>query len=342
MRAVRINAPGDISLVELAAPQPADDEIRIALSHVGYCGSDLSSFKGSNPLVDYPRVPGHELSGTIDMIGTGVPGTFSIGQPITVLPYFNCGHCFACQSGKPNACVANQTMGVQREGAMSELACIHHSHVLPVDDLEPQERALIEPLAISFHAVGRGLPQPQEWVAVLGVGMIGLGIQLAAIAAGARIIAIDISASKLELARRLGATVVIDASKVDAVAALMAVTDNDGASLVFEAAGSPQTFSSAIDMASQTARVVYVGYTATPVEYETRKFVTKEINILGSRGATRVDFDAAITYLKTNRRAVDAIVTKIVPLADAPAAMRDWMANPSSITKIVVAIPGDQ
>lgn len=341
MFAVCITSPGDISLVELPTPKPASDEIRIALSHVGYCGSDLSSFKGSNPLVSYPRVPGHELSGTIDMLGATVPNAFSIGQRVTVLPYFNCGNCFACRNGKPNACIANQTMGVQREGAMAEFACVHHAHVLPVEDLEPHELALIEPLAISFHAVGRGVPRPQEWVAVLGVGMIGLGIQLAAIAAGARVVAIDLSVKKLDLAHALGATAVIDASQVDVIAALMAITGEDGASLVFEAAGSPITFRSAIDMVSQTARVVYVGYTATPVEYETRKFVTKEINILGSRGATRADFTAATEYLRNNRRVAKAIVSKTVPLAEAPTAMREWMADPSSITKIIVSINGD-
>lgn len=204
MRAIRISEPGQIQLVEAPLPQPGPGEVQVRLTHAGYCGSDLASFEGRNPLVNYPRVPGHELAGAVSALGEGADSGLALGQAVTILPYFNCGACFACRAGTPNACLNNQTMGVQREGAMAQFTCVPVGHVIPVEGLDAVEAALIEPLAISFHAVERTDIRPGETVAVLGMGMIGTGMLLAALAKGARVIAVDVAAAKLELALGLG------------------------------------------------------------------------------------------------------------------------------------------
>ncbi|WP_245881405.1 zinc-binding alcohol dehydrogenase family protein [Thalassospira marina] len=338
MKAICITAPDDITLTRRDKPVPAAGEIRVKLHYVGYCGSDLSSYQGRNPMVGFPRVPGHELSGVIDALGTGVSGNFAIGQRVTILPYFNCGTCFACRQNRPNACLNNQTMGVQREGAMAEFCCVPQAHVIPVHNLSQRDTALIEPLAIGFHAVERARIQPGENVAVLGVGMIGLGIVLAAQRKGAHVIAVDISAHKLEIARQLGARETINGTNEDVTTRLSALTGGDGPSVLLEAAGSPHTFRQAVDAASQCARVVYVGYTKVPVEFETRLFVSKEIEILGSRGATRDDFETVTRFLEDNPACADIIISRIVSIDQADQAMRDWAANPGAITKILVSL----
>ncbi|RYE59038.1 MAG: sorbitol dehydrogenase, partial [Hyphomicrobiales bacterium] len=113
MQALTILRPGEATLTEKPVPTPGPGEVAIDLAFVGYCGSDLTSYRGLNPLVSYPRVPGHEISGTIVELGAGVEH-LAPGTAVTVLPYFNCGTCRACRSGRPNACPNNQTMGVQR------------------------------------------------------------------------------------------------------------------------------------------------------------------------------------------------------------------------------------
>ncbi|WP_245835495.1 zinc-binding alcohol dehydrogenase family protein [Thalassospira mesophila] len=336
MKAICIDAPGSISLTRRAIPAPGPGEVRVRLLYVGYCGSDLGSFQGRNPLVNFPRVPGHELSGIIDDIGDDVPASLGVGQRVTILPYFNCGTCFACRKNRPNACRNNQTMGVQREGALAEYTCVPHNHIIPVNTLSPRDTALIEPLAVGFHAVERARIEPGETVAVLGVGMIGLGIVLAALRKGAHVIAVDLSAQKLEIARQLGAVNMVNAATENVVDRLLALTNGDGPSVILEAAGSPHTFRQAVDAASQCARVVYVGYTKVPVEYETRLFVSKEIEILGSRGATRDDFKHVTRYLEDNPACADIIISKIVPIDTADAAMREWAAAPGAITKILI------
>ena len=335
MRAVRIDAPGAVGLVDIPAPLPAPDEVRLRLTHVGYCGSDLASYQGRNPMVSFPRIPGHEIAARVDSLGADV-SDLAIGQSVTVLPYFNCTTCVACRKGRPNACRNNQTMGVQREGAMAEYACVPRRQVIAVDGLRQRDLALIEPLAVGFHAAARADILPGEAVAILGTGMIGLGVLLGVRARGARVIAVDMSDGKLELAKRLGAETGLNAAHEDTVARLTQLTDGDGPAVIIEAAGSPATFRQAVDAVAPCGRVVYVGYTKTEVSYETRLFPMKEIEIYGSRGATRADFDAVITHLRSHPEQADLIVTRMPRLDAAAAALRDWASDPGAITKIVI------
>ena len=335
MQAVRIEAPGTVSLTQIPAPLPAPGEVRLRLTHVGYCGSDLSSYLGRNPMVSFPRIPGHEIAAIVDSPGAGV-GDLAPGQSVTVLPYFNCGTCVACRKGRPNACRNNQTMGVQRDGAMSEYVCVPRRQVIPVEGLRQRDLALIEPIAVGFHAAARANIQPGESVAVLGTGMIGLGVILGARARGARVIAVDITDGKLELAKRLGAETGVNAAREDTVARLNALTEDDGPAVIIEAAGTAATFRQAVDAVAPCGRVVYVGYTKTEVAYETRLFPMKEIEIYGSRGATVTDFDAVIAYLHAHPDLAELIVTRMARLDAAPRAMRDWAGDPGAVTKIII------
>ena len=335
MKAVRIEAPGAVALVEISAPLPAPGEVRLRLTHVGFCGSDLSSYQGRNPMVSFPRVPGHEIAAIVDKLGAGVTDLVT-GQSVTVLPYFNCGSCVACRKGRPNACRNNQTMGVQREGAMSEYVCVPRRHVIPVEGLRQRDLALIEPLAVGFHAAARAEIQPGETVAILGVGMIGLGVLLGARARGARVIAVDLADGKLDLAGRLGAETGVNGAREDTIARLNELTDGEGPAVIIEAAGAGATFRQAVDAVAACGRVVYVGYTSAEVSYETRLFPMKEIEIYGSRGATLADFHAVIAHLRGHPELADLIVTRMPRLEAAAGALRDWASAPGAVTKIII------
>jgi 2-desacetyl-2-hydroxyethyl bacteriochlorophyllide A dehydrogenase len=333
MQALTILRPGEATLTEMAMPSPQAGEVAIDIAYVGYCGSDLTSYRGLNPLVSYPRVPGHEIAGTIAALGEGVTD-FTAGQTVTVIPYFNCGTCHACTTGRPNACINNQTMGVQREGAMTGRITVPAAKVLPVDGLPLRDLALIEPCAVGFHAVRRSGLQPGETVVVLGCGMIGLGVLLGALRAGARVIAVDLSDAKLEIAKRLGAHETINA-KGDVRAAVTALT-GEGPDVVIEAVGAEATFLQAVDMVVTTGRVVYIGYAKAPIAYDTKTFITKEIDIRGSRNALPQDFSDVIDCLKANPGAGDLIVSRVASLDQAPAALAAWDADPGAFTKILI------
>jgi 2-desacetyl-2-hydroxyethyl bacteriochlorophyllide A dehydrogenase len=337
VKALSIDRPGSTQLVEIAVPAPGVGEVAVAIAYIGYCGSDLSSYRGLNPLVSYPRVPGHEISGTISALGAGVEG-LAVGQPVTVLPYFNCGTCNSCRMGRPNACKHNQTMGVQREGALTATVVVPAEKIIPVDGIKQRDLALIEPIAVGFHAVGRAEIVSAETVVVLGCGVIGLGAVLGAVRRGARVIAVDLSAAKLAVARLLGAVETIDASFLNVAAEVRRMTDDDGPSVVIEAVGAGVTFLQAIELVGSCGRVVYVGYAKAEVSYDTKQFLLKEMDIRGSRGARRGDFIDVIETLKHSPGTCDAIISRTVSLDEAGEAMADWDRDPGAFIKILVAL----
>jgi 2-desacetyl-2-hydroxyethyl bacteriochlorophyllide A dehydrogenase len=306
------------------------------VNFLGFCGSDLNTFRGFNPLVSYPRVPGHELAGVIDAVGPDVGAEFAPGTQVLVVPYTNCGACSSCRKGRPNACRNNQTLGVQRDGALTEEIVVPATKLLTSRRLSLRDMVLVEPLSVGWHAASRGRAAAGETVVVFGCGMVGLGAIAGASAAGARVVAVDVDDGKLSIGRRAGAAETINSITENLHERLQALTENHGPDLLIEGVGLPETFRACVDEACFAGRVVYVGYAKEPVEYATKNFVMKEIDIMGSRNATADDFRGVIAYLEAGRFPVDAVITHVVPFADAGAALAMWAKNPGAVTKIVV------
>ncbi len=339
MKALAITEPGRTAILAIPKPAPANGEVLIEVRRVGYCGSDLNTFRGFNPLVTYPRIPGHEIAGVVAAVSDGVPDALKIGTTVTVLPYSTCGTCPSCRSGRTNACRCNQTLGVQRDGALTEFIRVPWQKVIWSQRLGLAEHALVEPLSVGFHAVERGRVTASDTVLIFGCGMIGLGaISGAALSRGARVIAVDIDDQKLRLARLAGATDLINSRTEPLHEKVLALTGGDGPSVAIEAVGSPTTFRAAVEEASFAGRVVYIGYVKEPVSYETKYFVMKELDILGSRNATRENFSAVIEVLEAGRYPVRETITSTVPFAQAGEALADWAAHPQHVTKIHVEL----
>jgi L-galactonate 5-dehydrogenase len=340
MKAIAILAPGKMGLTELPVPTPAAGEVLLRINVIGYCGSDLNTYRGLNPLVSYPRVPGHEIGATIEACGEGVPADWKPGMTVTCAPYTSCGQCSACRKGRFNACKFNQTFGVQREGALTEFVVVPWQKLFHAPGLDAAEYAMVEPLAVGFHAVDRARVQAGETVLVLGAGMIGLGaIAGAALARGARVIATDVDDAKLALARKAGASETINSRTEDLHERLTALTGGDGPDVVIEAVGLAETFVAAVTEVCYAGRVVYIGYAKAPVSYETKYFLLKELDIMGSRGSTPKDFQDVITLLESGRYPIAETVTRSVSFDEAASAMEEWSANPSAITKIQIRVP---
>ncbi|MCP8885198.1 zinc-binding alcohol dehydrogenase family protein [Devosia sp. XJ19-1] len=335
MKAVRLTAPNAISIGDVPVPDAAAGDVVIDVAFVGYCGSDLTSFRGLNPLVSYPRVPGHEIAGVVAALGADVDD-LSIGAQVTVLPYFNCGNCRACRLGRPNACVNNQTMGVQREGAMTARIVVPRSKVMPTPGLRLRDAALVEPCAVGFHAVSRADVAAGETVVVLGCGMIGLGALMGSLRRGAKVIAVDLSPKKLDIAKSLGAHHVILGG--DGAAERIAELVPEGPDVVIEAVGAPATFLLAVEAVGQCGRVVYIGYAKQAIAFDTKQFITKEIDIRGSRNALHADFADVQDWLRARPDVGDLIVSATVPLDEAPAALERWAQDPGGYTKILVSL----
>lgn len=339
MKALVITEAGQTGYIERPQPTPAPGEVLLQVKRLGYCGTDLNTFRGFNPLVTYPRIPGHEIGAVIAEITAGVPAEFKVGMETTVLPYTTCGTCPSCRSQRVNACRSNQTLGVQRDGAFTEFIAVPWQKLVRSEKLSLTEHALVEPLSVGFHSVERGRVTSADTVMVFGCGMIGLGaISGAALLRGARVIAVDVDDAKLALAKRAGAVETINSKNENLHDKLQALTNGDGPNVVIEAVGLPATFRAAVDEVCFAGRVVYIGYAKEAVSYETKYFVMKELDIHGSRNATMQNFSDVIRVLESGRYPVKETITRCVPFAEAGAALAGWAADPSRVTKIHVEL----
>jgi threonine dehydrogenase-like Zn-dependent dehydrogenase len=337
VKAVVMHAPGDVRVESVPDPTLGLGEALLRVRRVGLCGSDLNSYRGRNPLVTFPRVPGHEIAATIVELDAQHPAHLLVGMDVTLSPYKNCGECPACCNGRPNACRDNQTLGVQRDGAMGEYLAVPMDKLF-VADLTLDELCLVEPLTVGCHAVARAEVTPEDVVAVFGCGGVGLGAVAASAFRGATTVAIDLDDAKLEIARKAGAAHVIHTRRQDAKETLAEQTGGDGPDVVIEAVGSAETFRAAVELVAFTGRVVYIGYAKEPVSYQTRLFVQKELNILGARNALPEDFRQVIEMLERHRFPVEAAISTIAPLDRAPELLRAWSEDPARFTKIMITL----
>lgn len=318
-------------------PVVAPGQILVKIEYVGFCGSDLNTYLGRNPMVKLPVVPGHEVGAVVEEIGEGVPeGLFAKGMSVTLNPYTNCGKCASCRNGRVNACEHNETLGVQRNGVMCEYAVMPWQKVIPAPSMSSRDCALIEPMSVGFHAVSRGQVVDNERVMVIGCGMIGMGAIVRASLRGATVIAVDLDDEKLELARKVGAAYVINSKTENVHERMLQLTDGLGADVVIEAVGSPATYVTAVDEVGFTGRVVCIGYAKSPVEFQTKLFVQKELDIRGSRNALPADFRAVINYLQTGVCPIEKLISRIVEPEEAASAMAGWAAAPGKVFRILV------
>ncbi len=337
MKAVILEGPGQAQLASVAEARIAsEDEILLQVRKIGLCGTDLNSYRGRNALVSFPRIPGHEIAATVAEANPNYP-EWQPGTAVTLSPYKSCGQCAACRRNRPNACKLNQTLGVQRDGALTEFIAAPAQKLFRAN-LSLKELCLVEPLTVGFHCTARGRVERGDTVAVFGCGGVGLGAVAAAAFKGATVIGIDLDDAKLATAVKAGATHTINSANEDLHEMLEQMTDGRGPDVVIEAIGSRQTFRAAVDEVAYAGRVVYVGYAKEEVAYETRLFVMKELDVLGSRNALPDDFLAVIRMLEAHRFPVDDAVTHMVPMEEAPRILEAWNHEPTRFGKIMIEV----
>lgn len=336
MKAVAITGERHAALIEREKPVPGAGEVLVKIQYAGFCGSDLNTYLGRNPMVKLPVIPGHEIGAVVDTVGQDVPESIRPGMSCTLNPYTNCGNCSSCRNGRPNACRFNQTFGVQRDGAMCEYKAVPWQKVIADNALTPRQFALVEPMSVGFHAVSRAQVTDLDTVMVIGCGMIGIGALVRAALRGARVVAVDVDDEKLALAKQFGAHHIINSVTEDVHARLQEITHAAGADVVIEAVGAPATYRMAIDEVAFTGRVVCIGYAKTEIAFETKYFVMKELDIRGSRNAMPEDFRAVIEYVKRDPGVIEKFISGVYTPDRVKEALDGWAANPGKIFRILV------
>jgi len=289
MKTLVVAEPRQMVWQQRAKPTPAAHEVLIKPIAAGICGTDIHAWAGNQPFFSYPRVLGHELCGEVVELGSQASG-FRLGQRVALIPYVACQQCDACLSGKTNCCEKISVIGVHQDGGFCEFLSVPTSNLLAVDEVDPEAAALIEPFAISAHAVRRAAVTADEQVLVVGAGPIGLGVAAIAAAAGANVVVADTSEQRrAHVAQKLGLATVnpLDA---DFEAQLRAEFGGRLPAKVIDATGSPAAMNGAVKLIRHGGTIVFVGLHKGDLVIPDIEFHKKETTLLGSRNATLEDF----------------------------------------------------
>ena len=336
MKVAIIEKPESVELIERDYPVMQPDEVIVKIVWIGLCGTDLNIYKGNMPLVSFPRVPGHEVSGVIVEKGNDVPAEMQIGDAVTLNPYTSCGKCSACRQGRVNTCKYNQTLGVQRDGAMAAFVSVPYKKVLRSSKLTAKEFALVEPLSVGYHAANRGRVKEGDTVLVMGCGMIGIGAILACLRKKATVIAMDVDDDKLEFIKSLGVDLVINGAKENALERINSLTNNEGVSVCIEAVGAAVTFQLALSACAFAGRVVFIGYAKAEISFDTSLIVKKELDIMGSRNALN-EFETVIEMIEEKQFPFEKLISSVYPVENVGEAFEHWKNHPNQVIKLLTS-----
>lgn len=322
MKALLLKAPYQLEMIEQPIPTPGPGEALVKVYSAAICGSEVEAYRGKHFGRKAPVITGHEVCGVVAALGEGVASP-APGTRVVAIPQRSCGHCHWCRSGLPNLCPERLMLGFTAwPGAYQEYFVIPAGLLLPISDvLSHQEAALIEPLAVSVHAVRRLGMKPGESVLVVGSGAIGLFAIMAARAFGAsEIIATDISEYNLSLAQALGASHIHNSRNGSLVAPARALTDGIGPHHAILATAVPRALDETIEAVRPRGTIVIVAMFSEPLSLFIQNTQFKEQNLTGSVTYTEEDFRDAIRIAEQNKDVMGKLVTHQFPLEEAEAA----------------------
>ncbi|MFG2001115.1 zinc-dependent alcohol dehydrogenase family protein [Spirillospora sp. NPDC048911] len=341
MQAVMYEAFGaPLEVREAPDPVAPSGGVVIRVEATGLCRSDWHGWQGHDAdITVFPHVPGHELAGTVAELGPGVTG-WKPGARVTVPFVCACGRCRSCLNGDQQVCENQTQPGFTHWGSFAEYVVIENADVNLVG--MPDEMAFTTAaglgcrFATAFRAVvAQGRVAPGEWVAVHGCGGVGLSAVMIAAAAGARVIAVDVSAASLDLASRLGAVATVDASETDAATAVRDISEG-GVQVSLDALGSPATARASIAGLRRRGRHVQVGLLPTAAgraDLPMELVIAHELEILGSHGMAAHAYGPMMAMVRAGTLRPDLLVSRTIGLGDAPAALAAM--NTPGVTMIV-------
>ncbi|HWJ36750.1 MAG TPA: alcohol dehydrogenase catalytic domain-containing protein [Steroidobacteraceae bacterium] len=315
MRAVRYIGPGQAFVFQTVdMPEPGSGEVRIRIEASGVCRTELHLRDGLLDLGRRNFTVGHEIAGTIEAVGAGVPST-RIGDRVVVYYYVGCGDCTHCRTGDEQLCASPRAQpGFSSDGGYAEAIVVPSRNAVRIPDHVSFSEAAPMGCAGStaVHAGRLAGIRPGEWVVVNGAGGVGLVLLQYARHAGARVIAVGLGAERMALARNLGAEAAIDAAQTADVADAVLALTGGGADIVFELVGTTATMRAATAMLGRRGRMVLIGYTAENYVTHPIDLIVREASVIGSVGSTLQDLHEIVELI--GRGAVRSTIDMELPL----------------------------
>ncbi|MES2372847.1 MAG: zinc-binding alcohol dehydrogenase family protein [Bacteroidota bacterium] len=336
MRTLICTTPGEFNYAETEMPIQKEGHTILQIKRVGICGTDLHAFEGTQPFFTYPRILGHELAA--DIIETDNPD-FTKGETVTIIPYFNCGHCIACHSGKPNCCTGLKVCGVHIDGAMADYFSVPSYSLVHGEGLSYDELALVEPLAIGAHSIRRAEVKTSEVVLVIGAGPIGLGVMEFARIAGAKVIAMDVQESRLAFCKdKLKIAHAINPVKENVTEKLSEITNGDMPTVVIDATGNLTAINQSFQYMSHGGKYVLVGLQKGDISFSHPEFHKREATLMSSRNATREDFEHVISCMKKGLIDPTNYITHRVMFEQVKDEFANWLKPENHVIKAMVSL----
>lgn len=324
MRAALLREPGQLAVTEVADPEPGPDEVLLRMRAVGLCGSDLHTYRGHHPFRRPPVVLGHEGAAEVVAVPDGVPGV-AVGDRVAIMPSLSCWACARCEAGRPHLCVAKRVPGSGWTGFLGEYTTAPARVLYPLaEGVDYAQGALVEPLAVAWHAARTGGVRAGQSVAVLGGGAIGcLVAAVCQLSHVDSVLVSDVKPHNLRFLAEQDIGTPVDARGRDVVSAGRAVVGGDGFDVVVIASGHPSGLTEALALCRPRGKVVVLPMFAHDITADLNPVVLKEIRLLGSTTYTPADFRAATNLVNRGELDVRPFITETRPLADAPTVLAD-------------------
>ena len=333
MKALICNQPGEFQYLFKEYPNAAPGHTIIKIKKIGICGTDYHAFEGNQPYFEYPRILGHEIAAEI----LEDAADFKQGEAITIIPYFNCGECIACRSGKPNCCVQIKVCGVHIDGGMAEYFSVPTASLVHGQGLSNEELATVEPFAIGAHGIRRANVQKGEFVLVIGAGPIGLTAVEFAKIAGGKVIAIDTIESRLNFCKQvLKADHTINALDGEALSQIQRITNGDMPQVVIDATGNKKAINNAFQYLSHGGRYVLIGLQKEEISFSHPEFHKREATLMSSRNATRKDFEFVIDCMKKDLISPLKYITHRVEFDQAGSRFKQLIDDKAGVVKAII------
>lgn len=326
--------PWNIEISDVQMPKPKEGEALLRVKSAGICGSDIGAFRGTNGLVSYPRIIGHEIAGEVISIPENNKNGIKPGDRVIVDPYLYCGHCYPCSIGRTNCCVDLKVLGVHVDGGMAEYFCHPADMLLKVPDDMPWDIIpLAEPLTIALHGIHRLNLKAGEHIAINGAGPIGLLAAMVALHYGAEPIMIDLVKERLDFAKSLGVRYTINLREEDLVEKVSEYTNDRMAECVMEASGANSAIRATLDIVSHAGRIALTGWPKQETPIPTDMITRKEVDVRGARTSAG-EFPEAIDLIYHQKVDARRILTKVISIDEAPETIRDIEKNPGNYMKV--------
>lgn len=326
--------PWNIEISDVQMPKPKEGEALLRVKSAGICGSDIGAFRGTNGLVSYPRIIGHEIAGEVISIPENNKNGIKPGDRVIVDPYLYCGHCYPCSIGRTNCCVDLKVLGVHVDGGMAEYFCHPADMLLKVPDDMPWDIIpLAEPLTIALHGIHRLNLKAGEHIAINGAGPIGLLAAMVALHYGAEPIMIDLVKERLDFAKSLGVQYTINLREENLVEKVSEYTNGRMAECVMEASGANSAIRATLDIVSHAGRIALTGWPKQETPIPTDMITRKEVDVRGARTSAG-EFPEAIDLIYHQKVDARRILTKVISIDEAPETIRDIEKNPGNYMKV--------